>query len=359
MSLRKSIERAGKRLLIGALVWLLGVRPRPVELTFGPRILLVRLDERVGNVILLTPLLQSLRLRFAAAQIDLLGSVRGEPLLKGHPALNRFLPFRKRALFAKEGPIWAPFRLRRGRYDLAIDATNPTDPSVTQAILVRLSGARHTLGFDSPSVARLFSARAHSDGGATHEIDSRLQLLSVLPGDASTRQTSIAPLPVPTPGSPLSRLIACAETRPLGVVNVGARLVDKRLGAVEYRRLVELVSKAGLLPVVTYGPRERELAVEVAKSCRGAKMAPPTNLLDLGNLMASARAVVTCDTGPMHLAVAMKTPTCGLFVNSPLERYGYQESPHRAIDVQQDAPEVWLALVSQWLETLGQRSGPM
>jgi ADP-heptose:LPS heptosyltransferase len=69
--------------------------------------------------------------------------------------------------------------------------------------------------------------------------------------------------------------------------------------------------------------------------------------------LAQARAMVTADTGPMHLAVALGVPTVELFLGSATWssepwRYGYGHLPgHRVIDAGARAvpvDEVWQAL---------------
>ena len=81
-----------------------------------------------------------------------------------------------------------------------------------------------------------------------------------------------------------------------------------------------------------------------------AVLAPPTDLSTLAALMAAARVVITCDTGPMHLAVAVGTPTCGLFVSTDPARYGYSEKPHCAVDARDGVGERTLAALSRWLD---------
>jgi ADP-heptose:LPS heptosyltransferase len=350
-SVRARLEKWGRELLIAVLGLLFRVRRGPVQLPEAPAIIVLRLDERVGNLVMLTPLLASLRARFPAGRIELLAHHRGRALLGAHPALDRFIPFDKRRLLAAHGPLAAPFVLRRGRYDLAIDAANPTDPSTTQAILVRLSGARHTVGFAEGAFARFYSAPVRGAGAGPHEIDMRLALLAALPGERVVRETSLMPLP--SPSAPLVDLVAS----PYGVVNIGARLGDKRLDAEAYAAVARRVAEAGLACLLLYGPDERELAGVVATMVPGARLAPPTSLIDLAVLAQHARVFVTCDTGPMHVAVAAGAPTCGLFVSTDPTRYGYAEPPHAAVDTRGRAAAAWLGDVDRWLNLrLGQRS---
>lgn len=350
----KRLELAGRRWLVWCLGWLLGPRQRAVALPEAPRILVVRLDERVGNLLLLTPLLTSLRARFPRAVLHLLANERGRSVLEGHPALDAVLGFDKRALFAAQGPLRTPFALRRGHYDLALEASNPTDPSATQAILVRLSGARHTVAPAQGPFARLASAPAAIPANEPHEIDLRLALLGPVPGDALVRTMSAPPPHEPAPTSALARFAAehAVAPRTYAVLNLGARLANKRLAAEDYARLAQRMEARGLRVVTTSGPAERALADAVAAHAPTTLRAPDTSLRELAWLMSRARAVVSCDTGPMHLAVALGTPTLGLFVSTPPERYGHTAAPHAVIDARTTPVDAQLEALDRWLGTV-------
>jgi ADP-heptose:LPS heptosyltransferase len=345
VSLIKTAERLGRRLIVGALGCLLAVRRRQVVLSDDPTILVVRLDERVGNLLMLVPLLDSLRRRFTRARIDVLGSVKGGALLDGHPCVHTYLPFHKWALLAADGPLAMAWRLRRRRYDLVIDAANPTDPSTTQAILVRLSGAHHTVGTDHPGFGRLYSAPVHLTDPSAHEIDLRLALLRPVPGEIISRAVYLAR--PPPPDGALKVLIDGLNGQEMGIVNVGARIADKMLPVSVYAQLAELVAGTGLAAVITYGPTERRLAEAVCAACPCSTLAPPTSLWQLAALCRRARLVITCDTGPMHIAVATGTPTCGIFLSTDPARFGYREPPHLAVEARAGD---WLSAVAAWTQ---------
>ena len=77
-------------------------------------------------------------------------------------------------------------------------------------------------------------------------------------------------------------------------------------------------------------------------------MAPSLPLRRFAAVLAQARAVVTADTGPMHLAVALDVPTFEIFQGSDAVRFGYGHLPgHRLIDAgmgEVDLEEAWEAL---------------
>lgn len=364
---RQRVERLGRRALVWCVATLFGVRVRPVSLAdplYELRILLVRVDQRVGNMVMLTPLLDSLLARFPGAHVDMVGSMTAQALFAGDPRLHAYIPFRKRALLHKDGPLRMPWRLRARHYHVAIDVSNPTDPSVTQALLVRWSGALHTVGFNHHDFGRLFSARVDLDTiddrpqqHTCHEIDMRLRLLSPLPGSAVTRRMhlhghvglrALAGMHDPV----WTRFCADLAQTVFAVVNIGARLPEKRLDAHAYGAMCRMCLKAGLLPILTYGPREQALAQEVHGLVPSSLCAPPTDLVQLAHVMRSARAVLTCDTGPMHIAVALETPTCGIFVSTDPDRYGYPDAPHTVLDVRHGILDVHHNAMADWLAGL-------
>ena len=69
-----------------------------------------------------------------------------------------------------------------------------------------------------------------------------------------------------------------------------------------------------------------------------------------GTSTVQAAYVVTCDTGPMHLAVAVGTPTFGIFVCTDPKRFGYSESPHQALDAQEGWRADYGIEMKSWLQ---------
>jgi heptosyltransferase III len=336
------IERFCRQLIARIISVVFRVQKTDVTSIQPENILVIRLDERTGNLLMLTPLLRNLRARFPTSRIDLLAHSKGRSLLGQHTTLSQFVPFRKKAWLSWDGPLLVPLRLRRKRYDLVIDAGNPTDPSLTQVLLARIVAVKHSIGPACQHFAKLYTVpvtiKTHG-----HEIDLRLQLLQ--------------PLGVSTPDRHMQ--IDICEPAPVwlkpyvqfGVLNVGARLLGKQLSIAEYARLLHAML-AHIPVLVTYGPQEYALAQRISSAAHSS-LAPPTNLTALAHVFAKARFVITCDTGPMHLAVALNTPTCGIFVSTPPERYGYDDPPHRAVDARQDTN--WYEKAELWMAKFGAR----
>lgn len=353
---RQSLERFGRKWLISTLSHLLQVRKKAVCIPYqAPKILVIRLDRRLGNVLLSTPVLSSLRARFPTATVDILVDARGQNVLQTHPAVNTVWAYRKAALWHAYGPLRTILRLRRQRYDVCLDLGNPTDPSATQAIMTRFSGATHTVGVQRPYFSRLFTCSVKIPETTTHEIDKRLTLLQALPGQKLCRTLSLGLLPLPH-NSKVPAFVERVLQSDYAVLNLGARLQSKQLDTNVYARIATLIHKMGLTTLLTWGPCESHLARQVAQLAAGVQIAPATNVAELAYLMRSARFVISCDTGPMHLAVALQRPTCAIFVSTPSARFGYNTQTHCSITFDDKAPQNLLAQIEAFIR---QKKSPL
>jgi ADP-heptose:LPS heptosyltransferase len=77
-------------------------------------------------------------------------------------------------------------------------------------------------------------------------------------------------------------------------------------------RLVTMLASAGFSVVVTGTADERELTAAVAGD-RGIDLGGATDLRGLVDLLSGASAVIAGNTGPAHVAAAVRTPVVSLF----------------------------------------------
>lgn len=88
--------------------------------------------------------------------------------------------------------------------------------------------------------------------------------------------------------------------------------------------------------LVVWGPGEEPLARAIADGS-GATLAPPTDLALLAALMRRARLVVSNNSGPMHLGVAVRTPTVGVFFRGDSARWGHLVPGFAAAEVRAES----------------------
>lgn len=309
--------------VIAALCWRPGRRKRAIfKLKKGllrQRVLLVRLDNRVGEALLTTPLVDLLAQN--GHEVHVLAHSKMCRLLAGHPHIARLWEYRPRlAVFSA---------LRAERFDVVINCGNWSLVSVTHALVARLMGPQSVvLGpanfpsgwlMDYPVAPR---TDTRQEAAQRAHLASPLISTAVLP-PLSFRPT--APFQVVPP--------------PYAVVNPGGRLDYRRVPPERFADAAQALLERGVTPVVTWGPGEEALVDDVCARCPGAVRAPKTTLDELAALMRGAQLTVCNNTGPMHLAVAVGCPTLALFLSMEVDRWGHPYSPHHMLDLTSVANE--------------------
>lgn len=276
-----------------------------------PRILVVRLSS-LGDVVHTLPAVHALRAAFPTAEIDWLIEARWAPLLAGNPDLNAVV---KVATRSWRDVCTTVARLRRRRYDLALDFQG----LYKSALLARLAGATQYIGF-APSAARERGAAIfytqRVEPRARHVVEQNLELAV-----AAGARPGPCCFPIQVSVEAQHRVrqqLAAHGVQKYFVLSPGGGWRSKcwppeRYGEL-YRQLVVLPALASFRGVVNARPGERDLA-ETVQRVAGAD-GPiwfPLELPELVALIAGAKFLVSGDSGPLHLAVALGVPVVGLY----------------------------------------------
>lgn len=306
----KQVERALKVLLAWTLAlafWRPGRRARAARrLPAARKVLLVRLDDRVGEALLTTPLVAAL----AGREVHAVVHPKCARVLDGLPGLTKGWTY--------PGSLGA---LRAERFDAVIDCGNWAEPSVTALLVSRaIAGVGAVVGPAVGPGRALMDVPVPARADTQSERLQRLHLLSPLGITAEPPLAFRAPRAAPP-----------AEARV--VVNPGGRLDHRRVPRELFSGVCRALLAAGKTPVVTWGPGEEALASAVVAGAPGAVLAAPTDLDGLAALMRAGGLTICNNTGPMHLSVALGVPTVGLFLNMPSERWGHPHPPHQMVDL--------------------------
>jgi len=208
-------------------------------------------------------------------------------------------------------------RLRAGRFSAAVDFQGLAKSALT----ARLAGAPLCIGLQRAQGARelswlLYNCRPPVPASARHVAERSLALLAPL-GVRAGPELALPRLPV----QPAAAEWAEAELRKLelagrrfAVFNPGAGWETKRWPANHFTVLAEMLRRYLSLEVLVtwFGPVERELAGRIC-AAGVARLAPPTDLPELLEVLRRAALYVGSDTGPTHIAAAAGTPTVALF----------------------------------------------
>ena len=269
-------------------------------------ILIVRLGA-LGDVVHTIPAAAALRAAFPEARIDWLVDAKHRPIVDLVTTLDRTIALERSTLGGWSAVLGS---LRQTRYDVAIDLQG----LLKSAVLARGSGAARIIGFSiwhlREKTARPFYSDAHDAEGG-HVIRKNLRLLRAVGVEDDEIRFPLAD----PPSAALAELRQRLSGRAFALINAGAAWPNKRWPPERYGQLAAFIREAcGLEPVVLWGPGEELLASQVIAASSGtAHEAPRTSVTDIVALARASAIVVSGDTGPLHIATAVGTPTVSLF----------------------------------------------
>jgi ADP-heptose:LPS heptosyltransferase len=297
------------------------------DLTHPERLLLVRIDERVGNLLTLQSLIDAFHQHLPHVRVSLLASQRVEPVTSQLQGLEQVHSVDKR-WFLKKPKRWRSLikKVRQVGYQVAVDASTWSVFSFTNAVLTWYSGAPVLIGYDRPGPLGFHTHRVATGSEQEHELTQRMRLLAPLgiEAKAPVLRTRMGLAQVETFRLWLKQAFGDPETkRPCLGIWAGSRKMDRRWPVPYYIQLAERLQKRANL-VLLWGPGEQSVRDEILSSVSGHVMAAPdTDLNQLAGLLRNLDLLVTNDTGPMHLSVACKTPTVALFASGEPSRWGH------------------------------------
>lgn len=285
------------------------------------RILIVRLSA-IGDCILSVPVLNSIRRNFPDSRIGWVIEGAASQLIQGHAALDDLFVVPKRA-FKSPRALWTfASQLRAWKPDITLDLQGLTKSS----LIAWLSGAKSRLGFQrDPFEGRELSCFLNNrlfKPESEHIVDRSLELLRLLGVN-----DSMVSFDLPEQDDDAKFADRMLRSKQLegrfAIINVGAGWISKIWPSDRYASIARhLGEKWGTPSVVVWSGQQEKLAADqvVAESGGHATLAPATTLTQLGSLIRRASLFVGSDTGPMHLSVALGTPTIGMIGPMPIER---------------------------------------
>ena len=312
------------------------ITPRNGVVAFGElsRILLIRLGS-LGDILLMTPLLNLLRTTCPQTRIDVLVKAEYRDLLRAHPGITRLLTFDSRQ------PLLRTLRgLRVDRYDLALDL----HCTPRSQLLLRGLRARRKLAYNKRVLRRALLVRL---GWNTLR---RLTPVPELYAAPLRRLGLTGQLGAPTmyldPESTeaMQAHIACSllgtPDQPLLAVAPGARWPTKRWPVERFAAVAqELAREKQAAVVILGGPDEAQLARTLCDNLD----VPVVNGVGALSLMHSAallsrcRVLISNDSGLMHMATALQVPVVAIF-GPTVQEFGFYPFQARAEVISEPLP---------------------
>jgi heptosyltransferase I len=273
----------------------------------------------VGNAVHTLPVVNSLKAHRPDSRITWIMQPGSAALVQGHPAVDEVVVFdRKRgaAGFAELGRALAGHR-----FDVALNLQAYFKSGVATA----LTGAPVRVGYDKArarDLTWLFSTHRLPARPRGHVQDEFLEFLGFLGvpvrlewglEPTEEERARYAPLLPDAPGPTVAMVIGTTKAEKEWPAERYAALADRIGGELGGRTVL----------VGARSPREEEAAAAIRASSSHAPMdLREWDLRRLAYLLSRADVVVSPDTGPLHMAVALGTPTVALMGHTNPKRYG-------------------------------------
>lgn len=297
------------------------------------KILVIKL-RAIGDVVLSTAVIPNLRNAYKKSEIHFLVEGPGQDVLVDNPYIDRIivLPRQEWETLPKIFAWLEGFRfvkmLRGERYDIVFDLFgNPRS-----AFLTWVTGASCRVGFNFRGRKYVYNKRVKPRGNEVHEVEFNLDALRALnipiinntplfyfsKNDRNYVDTWIA-----EKGFNGSFLVG---------IHPWASWEAKRWDLGKFASLVNcLIENYHASVVLLWGPDERKHAEKVqAMAHYPAAIAPKMTLKELGALLSRCKLMVANDSGPMHIAASVGTPTVGIFGPTQWRLQGPYGKGHRA-----------------------------
>ncbi len=299
-----------------------------------PRKVVVLRAPRIGDFISATPALRALRAGLPDAQISLISLPMLADLVARLSSVDRFLPFPgfpgiADQLFDPRRTVQFLTAMQSEHFDLALQLHGSGLYSNPFTLLL---GARFTAGFVRPGdPAHLLDASlAFPSSG--READRLLALTDLL---GFPRQGADTEFPLLPADQAAARALLEDRPQPYFAIHPYAHSSTRRWSLDRFAALgKELLRGRGGTILVLAGPEQAALAQSLAASIGPAavSLAGRASLPVTGALLARCAAFVTNDSGPAHIAYALRVPTVTVWGGEDLERYGPPEKgPFRVL----------------------------
>lgn len=316
------------------------------------RILICRPNHRLGNLLLLTPLVTEIQRLFPNAEVDIvLAGEHVTELFQAFPNVRHIHNLSRRMVRHPVALVRTAARIRRTHYDMAID---PCEASQSSRFLAAVAKPRHVIGTPrGRSVAG--STPVWMEHAPAHIAQWPVHLLRGMVGRQSAEPELFPALDIRLSEEERQRarirLAQVIHARDPSRIPHTLGVFAAATGAKGYdvdwwQRFIRIVEaqhpNAAIVEIVPADGRPR-----LALPCFGSP-----SPREVAAVIANMTCFVSADCGVMHLASAAGVPTVGLFKASDPSKYAPYGHASRAIDTNGKSPEEIAELACAVIGTL-------
>jgi heptosyltransferase I len=277
----------------------------------------------VGDAVHVLPVVNAIKRAEPLAHITWVLQPGPASLVEGHPAVDEIVRFdraRGWRAFAETGRA-----LRERRFDVVLGLQD----YFKAGILTALAPAPIRLGYDRARARDanwLFTNRRIPAHAPQHMQDEYLEFVTALGIPAEPLRWDIGPWPSERQWQ---RALMARFDRPIVSLVIGSSRPQKDWLAERWGELADALSgRFGLQPVLVGGRSAREVATEqviLSRTRHTPVSALNSGLRRLVSILDASALVISLDTGPLHIAVALERPVISLLgFSNPLRTGPYR-----------------------------------
>ena len=268
----------------------------------------------MGDCLLLTAPVRALKEEFPSFRVAALVEKRFADCFSGNPDFHEILTV--------SGKYTTAARLFLRRFNLIINLHGgPTSFSYSCCAIGR------RIGFEQYRGSFLYNGLLPPPDSAVHTVESTMAAFRWL----GVRREIAPPLRFEQHESDAAYIRERLRGRTYAVIHPGSVMSTKRWEPARFGAVASGLAARGLTIVVTSGPGEESFAGEVARRIDESVILLSLSIPQLAELIRGAKIYVGNDSGPMHLAAAVGTPTIAAWGSSDSRRWRPWGIDHRVV----------------------------
>ncbi|MCX6135787.1 MAG: glycosyltransferase family 9 protein [Ignavibacteriales bacterium] len=316
MEFLKPVEIGFRRLLLLVLgVFVRRGKILPASLDFATKKYLFVRQDRIGDVLVSTPLIHALKSKYPHSTIDFLLSSNNHFVLSNEPLVRKRWVYRK----TLAGAIEILRLIRRERYNFVIDLMD--NPSATSTVLCMLAGGEWNVGLSKNNayaydvVVPLLSRRDY------HIIDRLAALLTAFGLERETLDLKVHYSVLEESKEFASQFLSAKsiQGKQTVAINISPGEGTRFWGTDHYQSLIRwLRTEQREHPIVVlFQPSDKAVAEAIVQPFPDVVLSAETKTFDqFAALVQRMWLLITPDTSAVHLAAAFSIPSVVLYVQS-------------------------------------------
>ena len=264
--------------------------------------ILIRLPNWLGDVVMSTAFVAAVQQLYPGSQVDVIIKKELSGIAALMPGLHKVHSFSKQECPGLRGVFRFGKTLQPGKYDLFFCLPD----SLSSAVMGWATGAKQRIGFGKEGRFFLLS-KSYKKPANIHRTDEYILLLEQFTGKLILERRVRL------------EVKDAKQQDNVVVINFNSEAVSRRMPVDKGEQLLDTLTRSFKTTrfILVGSSKENEYVDELLNGAENSNRlenyAGKTNLKELCSLMASARAVLTTDSGPAHLANALGVPTIALF----------------------------------------------